>query len=330
MHWKSTRPMFIVAIIATVSLTLGACSSQGGRDTSGGGGEGGEGAGTPEISVAMVTHAAPGDTFWDIVRKGAEENAAKNNVDLQYTSDPDGARQSQLVNQAVDQGVDGIIVTLAKADAMKSAVERAVDAGIPVVSINAGESEFKAMGILTHFGQNEEMAGKAAAERMKADGISKPICVIQEQGHVGLEGRCAGVTSVLPDTEILYVQGTDMPQVKSTVSSKLQATDADAIVGLGAPYTLTIVESVEESGSDITVASFDLNAELAQAIADGKVSFTVDQQPYLQGYQAVDALWAYQRGGFVVGGGEQIYTGPAIVDSENIEEVLKYAEEGVR
>lgn len=328
--FRKSRRSTLMAAAAALVLTLSACSSQGGREDAAGGGAGGEGAGTPEISVALVTHAAPGDTFWDIVRKGAEENAAKNNVDLQYTSDPDGARQSQLVNQAVDQGVDGIIVTLAKADAMSSAVERAVEAGIPVVSINAGESEFQDLGILTHFGQNEEMAGEAAGERLEADGISQPICVIQEQGHVGLENRCAGITSVLPDTEILYVQGTDMTQVKSTVSSKLQSSDADAIVGLGAPYTLTIVESVQEVGSDITVASFDLNADLAQSIADGDVSFTVDQQPYLQGYQAVDALWAFHRGGFAEGGGEQIFTGPALVDSENVEEVLTFAEEGVR
>lgn len=328
---KKSTMMMAVAATAAAALTLSACSSEGGRqEAAGGEGGGGEGAGTPEINVSLITHAAPGDTFWDIVRAGAEENATKNNVNLQYTSDPDGARQAQLVNQAVDQGVDGIVVTLAKADAMSGAVERAVDAGIPVISINAGEEEFADMGVITHFGQNESIAGEALGERLQEEGLEKPICVIQEQGHVGLESRCAGVSEVLPDTEILYVQGTDMPSVKSTVTSSLQTSDADAIVGLGAPFTMTIIEAVEETGSDITVASFDLNAELAQAIADERVLFTVDQQPYLQGYSAVDAIWAYHRGGFTPGGGQPVLTGPAIVDGENIENVLAYAEEGIR
>ena len=51
---------------------------------------------TPRIKVALITHAAAGDTFWDIVRKGAEEAAAKDNVELLYTSDPEGGRQAQL------------------------------------------------------------------------------------------------------------------------------------------------------------------------------------------------------------------------------------------
>ena len=94
-------------------------------------------AGTEEITVALITHSAPGDTFWDFVRKGAEDAAKKDNVKLEYSSDPDGAKQANLVNQAVDKDVDGIAVTLAKPEAMKGAVEKAVAADIPVVAINA-------------------------------------------------------------------------------------------------------------------------------------------------------------------------------------------------
>ena len=74
----------------------------------------GQAASTPRIKVALITHAAAGDTFWDIVRKGAEEASAKDNVELLYTSDPEAGRQAQLIQQAIDQKVDGIAVTLAK------------------------------------------------------------------------------------------------------------------------------------------------------------------------------------------------------------------------
>ena len=262
-----------VALLAMLLLVAAACSSTGGKqeEAPAAGANAGK-ASTPEMTVQMVTHAAPGDTFWDIVRKGAEEAAAKDNVELLYTSDPEGGRQAQLIQQAVDQKVDGIAVTLAKPDALKDALKKATEAGIPVVSLNAGESVFAQLGAFTHFGSNEKLAGEAVGDKLNSLGLKHPVCVIQEQGHVGLEARCAGVKSKVPATEILYVQGTDMTQVSSTVTAKLQATaDADVIIGLGAPYTLTILKAVTAAGSKAKVASFDMNAELAQKIADGTV-----------------------------------------------------------
>jgi simple sugar transport system substrate-binding protein len=327
----SWRKAALVAAVVPM-MALSACSSSGGRPAeNANAGAGGQAASTPRIKVALITHAAPGDTFWDIVRKGAEEAAAKDNVELLYTSDPEGGRQAQLIQQAVDQKVDGIAVTLAKPDALKDALKKATDAGIPVVSLNAGESVFAQLGAFTHFGSNEKLAGEAVGDKLNSLGLKHPVCVIQEQGHVGLEARCAGVKSKVPATEILYVQGTDMTQVSSTVTAKLQATaDADVIIGLGAPYTLTILKAVTTAGSKAKVASFDMNAELAQKIADGAVEFTVDQQPWLQGYGSVDALWQAKRGGFKLGGGQPVLTGPTIVDKAGAANALTFAQQGIR
>ncbi|GAB3522923.1 sugar ABC transporter substrate-binding protein [Arthrobacter monumenti] len=322
-----------IALMMGSALALSGCSSEGGREPAAEGtGGGGQVADTERMTIALITHAAPGDTFWDIVRKGAETAAKKDNVELLYTADPEGGRQAQLVAQAVDQGVDGIAVTLAKPDALKSALKEAEEAGIPVVSLNAGEDASAELGAFTHFGQNEKVAGEAVGERLDEMGMTHPVCVIQEQGHVGLEARCAGVKEVIPETEILYVQGTDMTQVQSTVTAKLQTggSNIDSIIGLGAPFTLTILQSVEEVGSDVTVASFDLNAELAQKIVDGDIAFTVDQQPFVQGYMAIDSLWLNNMGGFTVGGGQPVLTGPAIVDQEQAEQVLEFAKDGIR
>ncbi|MFP5313117.1 MAG: substrate-binding domain-containing protein, partial [Actinomycetes bacterium] len=284
------RAAVAAAIIPLIALS--ACSSQGGRPAdSGSGAAAGQVASTPRIKIAMVTHAPPGDTFWDIVRKGAEEAAAKDNVELLYTSDPEGGRQAQLIQQAIDQKVDGIAVTLAKPDALKDVLKKATDAGIPVVSLNSGGDVWKQLGAFTHFGSDEKIAGNAVGERLIKDGIKHPICVIQEQGNVALEARCQGVKEKVPGTENLYVTGTDMSSVSSTVTAKLQATaDGDAVIGLAAPVTLTVVKAVQSVGSKAKVASFDMNAELGKAITDGTVAFTVDQQPWLQGYGSVDSL----------------------------------------
>lgn len=329
-HNLSLRKLAAAAVLVPL-LAVGACSSSGGRSPEADSDNGGTVADTDRIKIALITHSGPGDTFWDIVRKGAEEASAKDNVELQYLSDPEGGRQAQLIEQAVEQNVDGIAVTLAKPDAVASALAKAEAAGIPVVSLNSGEDRSAELGAFTHFGSNERLAGEAVGQRLATDGYTHPICVIHEQGNVGHENRCAGVKAEVPGTEILYVQGSDMTQVESTVTAKLQATaDADVVVGLGAPYTLTILKSVDASGSGAKVASFDLNPDLADKIVSGDVVFTVDQQPWLQGYGAVDALWQHTRGGFELGGGQPVLTGPTIIDSSNAEQVAEFAADGIR
>lgn len=320
----------LTAVVAAGALALAGCSSQGGRTTNDDAGSSGGGK-SSGLTIALVTHASAGDTFWDIVRKGAEDAAKKNGVKLVYASDPDGSKQAQLVQQYTDQKVDGIAVSLAKPDALKSSVEAATEAGIPVVSLNAGSAAYEDLGILSHFGQDEDVAGAAVGDELKAEGLSKPICVVQEQGNVALDQRCAGIKKVLPDTETLYVNGTDNSAVQSTVTAKLQADEtADSIVGLGAPYTAVIQKAVAAASSDVKIASFDLNADLAKSVKNGDVLFTVDQQPFLQGYEAVDSLVMYEQGGFELGGGQPTLTGPTIVDQDNVDAVLEYAEQGIR
>ncbi|GAB2564903.1 substrate-binding domain-containing protein [Leucobacter ruminantium] len=306
---------------AAGAFALAACGTPAGAGGAGGGGN--AAADLPELKVALVTHAAPGDTFWDTIRAGAEDAADKNNIELLYSSDPDGARQAQLVQQAVDQDVDGIVVTLAKADAMSGEVKKAVEAGIPVFSINAGEEQYKDMGVLAHFGQNEFIAGQAAGEQFNEAGLKKAICVIQEQGHVGLENRCAGLADTFTGTsEVLYVQGTDMTNVASTITSKLQTNaDIDAVLTLGAPFALTALDSIKDAGSSATLATTDLNGDVYNAIKDGSILFGIDQQPFLQGYSSVEAVRLYNQGGYVLGGGQAVLTGPAVVNADNLDSV---------
>ena len=331
----SSRSFFgkLIAFLAIPLLILTACSSTGGRETAGGDGEAAEGqvADTEQITVAMVTHAVPGDTFWDIVRRGAEENAAKNNVDLIYASDPEGSEQALLIDQYVQQGVDGLVVANAKPEALNDSLVAAVEAGIPVVTINAGDAQWEDIGAITHFGQPEQTAGEAAGDELAEQGFTSAICVIQEQGHVGLESRCEGVANTFPETEILYVDSADMPSVEADLTAKLQAGgEQDVMVTLGAPIATTALLAKETAGSDIEIATFDMNAEVAQRLADGDLAFIVDQQPYLQGYQAVDSIWLATYGSFQVGGGELVLTGPAIVRQDQAAEVVEHAELGVR
>jgi simple sugar transport system substrate-binding protein len=235
------------------------------------------------------------------------------------------------VQTAVDSGVKGIAVTLAKPDAMKAAVEAAEAKGIPVVAFNAGQDAWAGMGVKEYFGQDGYVAGQGAGDKLKAEGAKKAICVIQEQGHVDLEARCAGVKNTFPATENLNVNGKDMPSVESTITAKLQQDPSiDYIVTLGAPFALTAVQSAKNAGSKAKVGTFDTNAALVDAIKSGDVQWAVDQQPYLQGYLAVDSLWLYLTNGNVIGGGKPVLTGPSFIDKSNIDAVAEYAKNGTR
>lgn len=324
------RTALAVLAIGAAGIALSGCSGPAGA--AGGTGSTGAAVDTPRLKLALITHAVPGDTFWDIVRKGADAAAAKDNVELLYSSDPDGSRQAQLVQQAVDQNVDGIIVTLAKPDAVGDSVRQAVAAGIPVVSINAGENEFAELGAIAHFGQNETLAGEAAGEELNALGAKQIVCVIQEQGQIALEQRCDGVQETFTGAfERLYVNSADMTGVASTLTSKLQTTTSiDYVVTLGAPIAMVALDSVQDAGSSAQVATFDLNPDAIGALQEGRLAFVVDQQPYLQGYAAVDNLWLWHSNGNTYGGGEPVYTGPNILTPDQADAIAEFAKGGTR
>jgi simple sugar transport system substrate-binding protein len=325
--------MRALAVAAALGLTLMACSSQGGAQQEQGGGGGGTGGtvDTERFTIAMVTHEQPGDTFWDRIRAGAEDAAAAHNIELKYSNAQAAPEQATLVQNAIDSQVDGLAVTLAYVEQVGPAAKAAADRGIPTVAFNSGLEQYKDFGAKMYFGSDESLAGQAGGQRVAQDGGQKAICVIQEQGHVALEARCAGVTQTFPNTEVLYVQGTDMSSVRSTIGAKLQEDPSIThIVTLGAPFALTALDSVADAGSQAKVATFDLNVDAARAIQEGRIMFAIDQQPYVQGYMSVASLWLNLTNGNDMGGGGPVLTGPSFVDSTNVEQIVGYAQNNKR
>ncbi|MGW1788754.1 sugar ABC transporter substrate-binding protein [Streptomyces tubercidicus] len=323
-------------LAAALGASLAGCSSTGGlraeqeRAAQAAGGK--AAVNTPRWTFAMVTHSGDGDTFWDIVQNGAQQAAVKDNIKFVYGHDKEGQRQSQLVQSYIDQKVDGLIVSLAKPNALKDVVAKAEKAGIPVITVNSGVEESKAFGALSHVGQDETVAGEAVGEELNKRGRKKALCVLHEQGNVGHEQRCDGAEKTFKgDLQKLYVEGTNMPDVQSSIESKLQAdSDIDAVVTLGAPFAATAVKAKEQAGSKAEIDTFDLNAQVATGLKDGSLGFAVDQQPYLQGYQAVDLLWLYKYNSDVLGGGKPVLTGPQVITKKDAAALQDYTKRGTR
>ncbi len=325
----SRRSVTTVALAATATLALAACSGTGQEESKS---DPGTGKGSYGYTFAVVTHGAAGDTFWDVVKKGAEKAGADEGVKVDYKSDGDPQRQSQLIDAAVNQDVDGLVVSMANPDGLQSSIEKAVDAGIPVITINSGQDRSAEFGAISHVGQDEGIAGEGAGEQMKEAGVKKALCVIQEAGNVGLEERCAGFKKTLGGTvENLQVQNSDPAGAQSTIRAKLQEDEAvDGILTLGPVIGSAAIQAVEEAGADVQLATFDLNADVTKAIADGKMLFAVDQQQYTQGYMPIVMLTLYKSNLNTIGGGHPVLTGPGYVTKENADEVADLAKAGTR
>jgi simple sugar transport system substrate-binding protein len=273
----------------------------------------------------MITHEQAGDTFWDKIRAGAQDAADAHGITLQYSNNENGPEQATLVQNAIDSQVSGIAVTLSNADAVVPVAKAAADSGIPVVAFNQGIDQYEAAGSKMYFGSDETLAGQTAGQRIAQEGGGKALCVIQAQGSVALEARCAGVKQGFANTENLQVNGADLPSVQATINSKLaQDPSITHIVTLGAPIASAALGAQAESGNTAKLITFDMSQEVAQAIQDGKIQFSIDQQPYVQGYQAVTMLWMNITNGNDIGGGKPTLTGPSIVDSTNIDQILPY------
>ncbi|MFB7557420.1 sugar ABC transporter substrate-binding protein [Streptomyces brevispora] len=323
-------------LAAVLGASLMGCSSTGGKRAEDraaqAAAESRSAVNTPRWTFAMVTHSGDGDTFWDIVQKGAKMAAGKDNINFLYSHNDEAQQQAQLIQAAIDKKVDGLIVTLAKPDAMKDVVAKAVKAGIPVITVNSGSAESKQFGALTHIGQDESIAGEAVGDELNKRGRKKALCILHEQGNVGHEQRCAGAKKAFDgEMQSLYVEGTNMPDVQASIEAKLQADkDIDAVVTLGAPFADAAVKAKRTAGSKAEIDTFDLNAKVATALQDKTLGFAVDQQPYLQGYEAVDLLWLYRYNRNVLGGGRPVLTGPQVITAQDAAQLAEYTKRGTR
>jgi simple sugar transport system substrate-binding protein len=280
----------------------------------------------------VITHGSAGDAFWDVVQKGAQAAGKDLGISVDYQSDGDAQRQAQLIDAAVNQHVNGIVVSMANPDALKDSVEAAVQAGIPVVTINSGGDRSAEFGAIGHVGQDETVAGQGAGQRLLKDGRKHVLCVVHEAGNIGLDQRCSGAKQGFGKAfTVTQVDINDLQGAQSTITSQLQSNpDIDAVLTLNSAVAAVAVAAAADAGAKPEIATFDLNQDVIKGIQDGKVAFAVDQQQYEQGYLPIVMLKLYAQNLNTVGGGQPVFTGPGIVDSHNVDTVARLASAGTR
>jgi simple sugar transport system substrate-binding protein len=286
-----------------------------------------------DLTFHMVTHSDDG-VFWSVVKKGSEDAAAAVGVNMVWSpSSNDPNKQVQDIEAAVAAGSNGLGVSLASPDAVGPAVQAAVAAGIPVITVNSGVGLYKELGALTHVGQTEIVAGNGAGERFNALGATKVLCARQEQSNIGLEERCQGLAETFSGEVVSEFIGLDADptEQENTIASMLSADpDIDAVLGTGPNVAVRAIAAGTAAGRELIIGGFDISTDIIGAIEAGDIDFTVDQQQYVQGYLPIILLYLFNTNLNTVGGGLPVLTGPGFVDTENVGEVKALVEAGTR
>jgi simple sugar transport system substrate-binding protein len=325
--------LYLLACLLVLGLAAFAVGCGDDDDDSGDGGDDVSLTQGRDLTIAVITHGS-GDSFWSVAKAGAEKAGEDMGVEVKYSeSANDPQKQAQLIDAAVTEKVDGIAVSAPNPDALRDPLKGATDAGIPVITLNSGQADSADLGAITHVGQDETVAGEAAGERLAQGGAQKLLCVVHEQGNVGLEQRCEGAGEGFGgEVENLQVKGVeDVATTLTEIQSKLESDDSvDTVLTLNPDIAVAARDAVQGASSDAKVATFDLSGDVVAAIKNGEIEFAVDQQQYLQGYLPVVFLTLFSENANTVGGGLPVLTGPGFVDENNADTVEKLAQDGTR
>ncbi|MDZ4767394.1 MAG: substrate-binding domain-containing protein [Chloroflexota bacterium] len=298
------------------------------------------------LTFAMVSHGGVENPFWIVVIKGMEDACTLLDAQCQWLGDPNFSVEDMAGywDDALSLNPDGVGTTVANADVIRDGVESAAAQGIPVIVFNTadpGAGTDQALPTLLYVGANEFTGGRSNAQRAFADAeaagvtINRGVCTIQEQGHSGLEARCAGVESVFDEMGVTVerLNITNDPSESAGVLADYFAAnpDTNAIFMLGPNPASALNLYLNESGrpvGELFATSHDTSAEIYQMIQDGRLLQTIDQQPYLQGFQTI--MWLYLNSQFEMAPGGDIFTGPGVIDGSNVDAIIELTAAGYR
>lgn len=299
-----------------------------------------------QLTFSMVSHGGIGNPFWVVVIKGMEDACSLLNADCAWLSDPvdNIDDMAGYWDAALARNNDGIGTTVPNPEVIRDGVNRAAEAGIPVIVFNTADPNAgtpDALPTLFYIGANEFLGGRSNANAVldAADAagveIARGVCPIQEVGHSGLEARCAGVRSVFEEAGIPLDQLTinnDVTASAGTFADYFSANpDTNAVFSLGPNPASSLNLYVQESGvmaGDIFATTHDTSAEIYEMIQNGYLIQAIDQQPYLQGFETI--MWLYLNSQFKMAPGGDILTGPGVIDGSNVDAIIELSAQGYR
>lgn len=291
--------------------------------------------GKARLRLVFIT-CCVGQAFFGPVKQGMRDAAKMLDVDCEFsgTKDVDLAAQAEMVRQAVKDGYDGIALNLIDAEAFDDVVAEAIEAGVPVVAFNVDDSA-SPNARLAAVNQRLYEAGRKVAEHALAD-VPQSAHVLMtkhDDGVSALEDRLRGMQDVLMTKGVTWttiVTGNKAEQGAAVVAAAMRKhPDVRIIFSSGQSDTEATGRAIEKefAKQGYWSAGFDLSPKTLQLVRDGHLRFTIDQQPYTQGFYPVVALVLKLRYGIMP---SDVDAGSAIIDRNNVEQVLEGTAKGYR
>ncbi|HXQ55338.1 MAG TPA: sugar ABC transporter substrate-binding protein [Actinomycetes bacterium] len=291
---------------------------------------------TPKWKFVFVCHVTT-NSFFTPTQYGAQDACALLNCEFQWTGSKDSivAEMVNATKTAISAKADGIALAVVDKNAFKAPVDQALAAGIPVVSYNAdGAKDDPGTNRLAYIGQGLYDSGFQLGQRALASGLASGDVVgfIATPGALNIQPRIDGASDAIKQSgkPIKFTPvGTNADVTKglSIIDAYAQghpnltgmlAVDAGSTQAVG-----QVVQKYKMRDKGLKVAGgFDLVPETLQAIKGGSLDYTIDQQPYLQGFLPVLYLYMYKLSGGLVFPSET-NTGLLFVTKDSVDPYLQ-------
>jgi|HubBroStandDraft_2_1064218.scaffolds.fasta_scaffold00289_13 simple sugar transport system substrate-binding protein len=314
----------------SVGTLLSACGSSASSGSSSGGNSADVFGSHPSYKFVFVNHVTT-NPFFTPTQYGAADACSLLGCSYQWTGS-ENSNVSQMVdalNSAVTGGADGIAIALIDLHAFNAPVEAAIKAGIPVVAYNA---DAPGNARLAYIGQDLKKAGEEMGVRIvEAVGSGEVGLFIATPGSANLQPRIEGAEKAIKDsgkaiTTKSIATGAavaqEEPAIEAWYQSHKSAKGMYAVDGGSTESLAKVMQKLGLASKSVKAGGFDLTEQTQKLLKEGNIEFTIDQQPYLQGFLPVLELFLYKVSGTL--------TGPAEVDTGlkflNKETVAPYVE----
>lgn len=302
-----------------------------------GGGEGG-GAGfgnypeTPEYNFVFVNHVTT-NPFFTATQYGLEDAAALVGTSSQWTGSETSnvGEMVDAMNTAISGGADGIAVSIVDPEAFNDPIRRALDEGIPVIAYNADGREGEDNPSLAYVGQDLFQSGVEMGRRIvDLVGEGQVALFIATPGQLNIQPRIDGAIQAIEDSgaDIEYEEintGPTLPEERNRIDAFYQGNqDVAGMFAVDAGSTQGVAQVMEEYdlySQGVRGGGYDLQPETLRILSEGNFDFTIDQQPYLQGFVPVMQLYLYKISGGLTGPAET-NTGLVFLDQESAGQYL--------
>jgi simple sugar transport system substrate-binding protein len=286
------------------------------------------------IKIAVVTHGQSSDSYWGVVKKGVDDAAKLMGVDVSYDAPQttDMVAMSRMIDAAVTQKVQGLVVSIPDAEALDKSVKAAAAAGIPVIVIDSGEDEVQKVGAKLYVGTTSYFEqGELAAKRLIAAGVKKGVCANHEPGNLVNESACDGFKKGMDGNGDRMEISLDPTDTAARMNAYLSAhPDVNGILALGAPPAANIVAALRQGGaiSKYKIGNFDVSGDTLTALSKKDILFSFDSAQYMMGYLPVVMLTLNAKYGLLPI--KNIYTGPTPVTAADVDKIAVLSKKGIR